>query len=80
MKPIKKTIAAFALAAMMLPTVLSNVALAQESPEEKGPFAKYTECAKGCINNFDKWSWGRTVCAADCYLALLDDLKEIAIN
>jgi hypothetical protein len=77
MKSIKKSIAALALAALMLP-ILPVTAMAQVA-EEKGPFAKYVDCANGCINKFDAWTWGRSFCAADCYIKLLEDLKDVAL-
>lgn len=78
MKPFKKTIAAFALAAMMLPTIASSVAIAQEEPS--GPFNRYGACVVVCVNKYDAWTFSRVFCAADCYLQLVIDLATLNFN
>ena len=73
MKPIKKTIAALALAAMLLPTMLVTPVQAEVS-SEPGPVENYIGCAKACINSTPSWSWKRTVCATDCYISFIAEL------
>jgi hypothetical protein len=79
MKNLKKTIASLALAAMLLPTLVPTSLVAQEAEEEKGPFAKFTECAELCVKKYAPWTLKRSVCAADCYIDFLDDLKDVAL-
>jgi hypothetical protein len=37
------------------------------------PFQQYGTCVLGCVENFAANTWGRTFCAADCYLHLVKD-------
>jgi hypothetical protein len=69
MKSIKKTMAALALASMMLP----GIAQAQTQPDP-GPIDNYLDCATKCINTTPSWSWKRTVCATDCYIKFIAEL------
>jgi hypothetical protein len=78
MKNLKKTIASLALAAMLLPTIMSSAAIAQETPQ--GPFGRYGACVSICVDKYDPWTWSRIFCAADCYMQLVIDLATLNIN
>lgn len=54
---------------MMMSTLTFNTVSANEYSE--GRLAKYIKCAEFCIENFEQWTWARSVCAADCYLDLI---------
>lgn len=75
MKPIKKPIAALALAAMMLPTVLSTAAMAQAQTE--GPLETYITCVEGCMKKYPAWSLRLSACAADCYIGIAGSLVKV---
>lgn len=73
MKKITKIIAS-GITFVMLFMALS-VSTANAGPDN--PFGTYIECAKGCIQDYDQWTWERSICAADCYVVLLKDLSTM---
>lgn len=70
MKPIKKTLAALALASLILP----GLAQAQTDQTPPGPLDNYIDCANKCINTTPQWTWKRTICATDCYVKFLAEI------
>jgi hypothetical protein len=80
MKTLKKSIASLALAAMLLPTWMPVSALAQGVQDQNGPLMNYADCVVGCVEKYDQWTWGRTICAIDCYIKLIKDLTEVVME
>lgn len=74
MKPIKKTLAALALASLMLPGLA--VAQTTQTPPD-GPLEQYANCAEKCVAKYAPWTLRRTLCAADCYLTFIDNMVDI---
>jgi hypothetical protein len=74
MKPIKKSIAALALAAMMLPTVLVSNAHAE------GPLETYLTCVEGCMKKYDAWTLRLSLCSADCYIAIAGNVVKSVVS
>ncbi len=74
MKPIKKPLAALALAVVMMSTLNISPARAE------GPFESFLTCAQGCIDKYAQWTWRRSACAADCYLAISGNAVKVVIG
>lgn len=77
MKPIKKTIAMLALAAMMLPALAFGQT---EPPADSGPFENLANCGEACIEKYAEWTLRRTLCGADCYVRFLKELINPMLN
>lgn len=73
MEKIKKIVAS-GITFLMLVMVLS-VNTANAGPDN--PIETYVDCAKGCIQDYEQWTWERSICAADCYIVLLKDLSTM---
>jgi hypothetical protein len=73
MKSIKKTMAALALASMMLP----GIAQAQTQPTPDGPLETYANCIDKCVSKYASWTLRRSICAADCYIGFIGNMVDV---
>jgi hypothetical protein len=44
---------------------------------QAGPFSNYHECVKGCLNQYENWTWSLSACSADCYIDLIKDILNV---
>ena len=75
MELIMKTLKRIALAGTLALAVvtIANVDTANAKKVEK-PFNKYGDCVDVCVAQYGAWTLRRSLCAADCYLDLLEDV------
>lgn len=71
MKTLKKI--AFAGTLALAVVTIGQVDTADASKVEK-PFEKYGDCVDVCVSKYAAWSFRRSLCGADCYLDLLEDV------
>jgi hypothetical protein len=75
MELIMKTLKRIALAGTLALAVVTigQVNTANASKVDK-PFESYGDCIDVCVAKYGAWTLRRSLCGADCYLDLLEDV------